>query len=119
MSRQLHGFSPRQDRPLMGIFFMVRQVHRMSMPIDTMKCILILILLRHLLQVFPKFLLKCTARPHLLKLLQNITHAPIQIGRDRLLLRVRQETKALTQIPINNAFDRNIVTPVSNVVSAN
>lgn len=51
----------------------------MSMPIDTMKCILILILARHLLQVFSKFLLKCTARPHLLKLLQNITHAPIQI----------------------------------------
>lgn len=79
MSCQLHGFSSRQGRQLMGIFFVVRQVHWMSMPINTMKCILILILPRHLLQIFAKFLLKCTACPHLLKLLQNITHAPIQI----------------------------------------
>ena len=63
--------------------------------------------------------LECATRPHLLQLLQYVSHALIEVRSYTLLFRVRQGVECLAEVSIDHGFDRSIVASVREMVAAN
>ena len=61
--------------------------------------------------------LESAARPHLLQLFQHLSHRPVHLGRQGLLLGIWQQAKRLAQIPVNHLLDGRVIASVGEVIS--
>jgi hypothetical protein len=62
--------------------------------------------------------LKDTACPELFELFQHLAHVAVEIGRNRLLLGVRQEVEALAEVAVDDRLYGRVVAAVVEVVAA-